>query len=410
MGLAYAISCIVGPMPSDSASGVPMGHQPAASHLPLAGVRVVDLTHHVAGPYCTKWLATLGADVIKIERPGSGDIARSLPPFPADGPHLEKSGLFLYLNTGKRSVTLDLRSASGRDALLDLVGGSAVVVENFRPGVLAKLGLGYETLATVNPAVVLTSISNFGQTGPYRDLQATEIVLFGMGGLMSVMGFEDSPPLKFGGYQSLYMGGMSALTATLTALRQAEATGSGHHVDVSLFESMVSSSFQSMVEYEYTGRVQHRSRAMFVFPCRDGYVGLNCQDHQWRRLVKVLGIPELDSAEFANQRDRRVNYEALEAAILPWTLERAKQEIYDLGQAAGLPFSYFGTIDDLLTSPQYKAREFFKRLDHPVAGAYEYPGSPIRFDGVQPTEQRAPLLGEHDEDVLRSPTLGRGAR
>ena len=163
-----------------------------------------------------------------------------------------------------------------------------------------------------------------------------------------------------------------------------------------------------MVEYEYTGRVQHRARAMFVFPCRDGYVGLNCQDHQWRRLVRALQLPELESEKFASHRERRANYEDLEAAILPWTLERSKQEIYDIGQAAGLPFSYFGTIDDLFASPQYRAREFFKQLDHPVAGSYAYPGSPVRFDGVQPAEQRAPLLGEHNEEVLRSPALQRG--
>ncbi len=371
------------------------------SPAPLSGVRVLDLTHYIAGPYATKWLATLGADVVKVERPSTGDPLRGFGPFPpgAEGDR-EQGGHFLYLNTGKRSVALDLRTAEGRDAVLWMTAQSDVVVESFAPGKLASFGLGYERLMEANPRVVLTSISNFGQDGPYRDVRASEIVLFGMGGLMSLIGYDEEPPLKFGGYQAMYMGGISAFTATMLALTRAELGGAGSHVDVSIFEGMVSSHFQSMVQYEYTGRVQRRSRAMMVFPCSDGFAGLLVQEHQWQRLTEVLGVPELREERFATALERRQNYGELEAIMLAWSLPRTKQEIYETGQDAGLPFSFFATVDDILASPQYVHRDFFAAVEHPVAGTYRYPGSPVRFDGRAPVSGRAPLLGEHTAEVL----------
>ncbi|MDP6606884.1 MAG: CoA transferase [Dehalococcoidia bacterium] len=384
--------------------------QPDLPPAPLDGVRVLDLTHYIAGPYATKWLATLGADVVKVERPSSGDPLRAAGPFPPGGEgDREQGGHFLYLNTGKRSVALDLATAEGRDAALHLAAQSDVVIESFAPGRLDAFGLGYERLAEANPALVLTSISNFGQDGPYRDVRASEIVIFGMGGLMSLIGYDDEPPLKFGGYQAMYMGGLSALTATMLALTRAELHGAGSHVDVSIFEGMVSSHFQSMVQYEYTGGVQRRTRAMMVFPCSDGFAGLLVQEHQWQRLIEVLDVPELRDERFATGLQRRENYGELEAILLAWSLPRTKQEIYEAGQNAGLPFSFFATVDDILVSPQYEARDFFAPVEHPVAGTYRYPGSPVRFDGRVPEAGRAPLLGEHTVEVLGAAGLSASA-
>lgn len=371
------------------------------SPAPLSGVRVLDLTHYIAGPYATKWLATLGADVVKVERPSTGDPLRAFGPFPpgADGDR-EQSGHFLFLNTGKRGITLDLKQERGRELLLRLAESADVVVENFAPGKMDSFGLGYDQLSQTNDQLVVTSISNFGQDGPYRDLKASEIVLFGMGGLMHLIGYDEEAPLKFGGFQAMHMGGLSAFTATMLALTHAERAGAGSHVDVSIFEGMVSSHFQSMVQYEYTGRVQRRSRAMMVFPCQDGFAGMLVQEHQWTRLLEVMDVPELREERFSTQLQRRDHYDELEPLMLGWALQRTKRQIYEAGQNANLPFSFFATVDDLLTSPQYEARDFFHPVDHPVAGEYPYPGSPVRFDGVAPPTGRAPLLGEHTDEVL----------
>jgi CoA:oxalate CoA-transferase len=373
----------------------------ATASAPLSDVRVLDLTHYVAGPYATKWLSLLGADVVKVERPGIGDAARGFGPFPsgADGDR-EQSGHFLFLNTGKRGITLDLQQERGRDLLLRLAENADVVVENFAPGKMDSFGLGYDALSQANDQLVLTSLSNFGQDGPYRDLQASEIVLFGMGGLMHLIGYDDEAPLKFGGFQAMHMGGLSAFTATMLALTHAERAGAGSHVDVSIFEGMVSSHFQSMVQYAYTGRVQRRTRAMMVFPCQDGFAGMVVQEHQWARLLEVLDIEELKDERFATGIGRRDHYDELEPLMLGWALQRTKREIYEAGQNANLPFSFFATVDDLLTSPQYESRDFFHPVDHPVAGEYPYPGSPVRFDGEAPPVGRAPLLGEHTDEVL----------
>ena len=189
---------------------------------PLADIRVMDLTHGIAGPYCTKLLADFGADVVKVERPVTGDFTRHLGPFPQDVPHPEKSGLFLHLNTNKRSVILDLKTAKGVEVLKELARGADILVESFRPGVMAGLGLDYGTLKRVNPRLVMTSVSNFGQTGPYRDYRASELVLFGMGGRMNASGLPERYPLKLGGDHVQYQAGNVAAMATMFAFYAAQ--------------------------------------------------------------------------------------------------------------------------------------------------------------------------------------------
>ena len=367
----------------------------------LSDVKVLDLTQHISGPYCTKLMASLGAEVIKIEKPGEGDISRKLGPFLHDEPHPEKSGLFLYLNTDKKSITLNLKTQIGVRILKDLVREVDVLVESFEPTVMPSLGLDYDTLEKINPRLVMTSVSNFGQTGPYRDYKASEITLFSMSGLMYVLGQEDHEPLKFGGSPGQYMAGIAAFSSTMVALHYVERTGIGQHVDLSIMECLSSSHFQQLVEYQYTGVIQNRVGAMMIFPCKDGFVAFAAQQRQWPRLAAVLGMPELlEDPRFSTMESRRMHADELAAYILPWMIERSKEEIYHAGQAAGLPVDYIATAEDLLKSPQYKDWGFFVDIEHPAAGRLTYPGTPFRMGNLNRRQDRAPLLGEHNEEIL----------
>jgi crotonobetainyl-CoA:carnitine CoA-transferase CaiB-like acyl-CoA transferase len=249
----------------------------------LADITVLDFTHGVAGPYCTKLLADYGAEVIKIERPGIGDRARQIGPFPKDVPHREKSGTFLHLNTNKRSVTLDLNEDSGREIALKLAQKSDIVVESFRPGVMARFGLDYQSLSSENPALVVTSISNFGQTGPYRDWRASELIFYGMGGELSTTGVNYREPVKMGANVGLYQAGTVAAYATLSASFAARETGTGEHIDLSIMETQAGSIDRRMsmlLAYQYTGEISVRAAQGVdglggypsgVYPCADGY-------------------------------------------------------------------------------------------------------------------------------------------
>ncbi|MBI4497376.1 MAG: CoA transferase [Chloroflexi bacterium] len=366
----------------------------------LAGVVVLDLTTYYAGPYCTKLLAALGAEVIKIERPGLGDGARRLGPFPGDLPHPEKSGTFLYLNTGKQGITLNLKSATGQELFKQLVREATIVVENFAPRVLPGLGLGYEVLEQINSALVLTSISNFGQTGPYRDYRGAEITFMALGGLMYQTGEPDREPLKLPGAVAQYAAGFAAFSATLGALYYAEATGTGQHVDVSLMETIASSHIQGLSEYDYVGTIRGRGYAQAHYPCQDGFVAFSVQPHLWPRLCQLIGRPELvEDPRFRTWQARRQHADELDMYILPWVVERTREQVYHEAQAAGVPCSFMATMADLEASPQYRARGFFSAIEHPVAGSFPYPGIPFQLGEAPYNLGRAPLLGEHNAAV-----------
>jgi len=275
--------------------------------MPLDGVRVIDLTWYNAGPFCTRLLGDYGADVIKVEPPG-GDPARTLPPFFKDEPGLERSGLFLFLNTNKRSVVLDLKSQEGRDRLQGLVRDADALVENFSPGTMERLGLGYETLRGLNPKLVMTSISNFGQDGPYRDWQGTDLTLYGMGGPMYASGEQAHEPLKVAGRQTSFYTGIVAALATTMALRAAEDSGEGEHVDVSIFETGTHSidlRLARLMTYQFTGRYSGRPPLASnigggVVPCADGWYMLGAGPTRLDAIVRMIGKPELlDMPEYA---------------------------------------------------------------------------------------------------------------
>jgi len=368
--------------------------------MPLSGVTVIDLTHYIAGPFCTKLFAGLGAKVIKIERPGEGDPARKMGPFPRDVPDPEKSGAFLYLNTGKKSLTLNLKTAAGARVFKRLVKDADVLVENFEPRVMPSLGFDYETLETINPRLVMTSISNFGQTGPYRDYKAEEMTIFAMGGMMYLIGDPEREPLKWGFAAAQYMGGLAAFSGTLAALHHVELGGAGQHVDISLMECIAASHFQAPEQYAYTGVVLTRNRAMLVFPCQDGVIHLSLQPHHWPKLTEMVGMPALlADPRFHDTESRRIHAEELETLILPWMMAHTMIEVYHAGQAIGLPVGYTATGEDLFNSPQYQARGFFVDIEHPQAGKLTYPGTALKMGDLPWWHERAPLLGEHNEEI-----------
>jgi CoA:oxalate CoA-transferase len=385
---------------------------------PLEGMKVLDLTHYVAGPACTRTLAGWGAEVLKVERPGVGDGARRLGPFPGDRPDPEQSGLFLYLNAGKKSLTLDLKSATGLKIALALARDADLVVENFRPGVMASLGLGYEALAAVNPRLVMTSISNFGQTGPYRDYQAAELGLYALSGAMATIGDPEREPIKKGGFLTQYTAGAQAFLASLAALWSREATGQGQHVDVSIAECMATIVAGQTKKLVYGGTLAKREVGhqfsdypYGVLPCKDGQVSFGARPaNTWPTIAReILREPKLAEERF-NTRPGRVRHrDEIEPVLLPWLAERTKDEIFHLGQRQRVAFGYVATAGDLLASAQLAERGFFVEVEHPRAKTMRYPGAPYRPTRSEWTAGRAPLLGEHNQEILGG-RLGYSAR
>ena len=391
----------------------------------LEDVRVIDLTHYLAGPYCTKLLATLGADVVKIERPGTGDPLRHVGPFAADvyaspvldgevsrrdGGSTESGAWFLYLNTSKQSVVLDLKSQDGRNILLQLVSSADIVVENFAPGTLDNLALGYADLSKENPTLVMTSISNYGQTGPYRDWKAREINLYATGGLMSITGEPDQEPLKEGTPLAQLGAGQNAFVATMTALMHAEETGEGQHIDISIAEYCTNILENALMQYSYSGQEFTRAgnrgygrAAWGIYPCRDGYVGIIAgPDQRWPEMAKIMDREELADAELATRNGRLINADLVDALMLPWLLDHDKVEIFKAGQERGLGFAFVATMEDILGMEQLVDRDYFGELEHPEAGKLKYPGPPINPQGDVEAwvYRRAPLLGEHTREIL----------
>ncbi|MBM4415906.1 MAG: CoA transferase [Chloroflexi bacterium] len=379
---------------------------------PLAGLRVLDLSQGVTGPFATKYYADFGADVVKVERPDGGDPARRMGPFPHDVPHAETSGMFLHLNTGKRSVTLDLRHATARAILLRLVADADLVVESFRPGTLGRLGVGPEAIAAANPRAALLQISNFGQSGPYRDFAADDLLLYAMGGVMQITGDPEREPIKLGLYMPLFFAGVVAAGMGLAAAWGARRDGVGERVDCSIQEALAASMDRgapNLMAYQYSGTLMStRERAVRMnalpagtYPVADGYVSIATQIAWWPRLCRTIGRPDLiDDERIASRLYDPLLAEEIDALVYPWLLSHTKQEAMALAQAEGWPVSALNTMDDVFRDPHFRARNFFTTLDHPYAGALEYPGFALKLHGTPGTLHRAPLLGEHTVEVL----------
>jgi crotonobetainyl-CoA:carnitine CoA-transferase CaiB-like acyl-CoA transferase len=370
----------------------------------LSGGRVLDLTHCIAGPYCTKILADYGADVVKVERPGVGDPARSMGPFPGDNPDIESSGLFLYLNTNKKSITLNLKSAAGVEILKELVKGVDIVVENFSPRVMPGLGLDYQTLKEINPGLVMVSISNFGQTGPYRDCKATDLTVWGLSGILYELGDPDREPLKMGSNVSEYVAGLYGALVALSALYYRDETGTGQHVDVSVLEAFHTMQPSMTLVFSMAGFIRQRAGIHFpwgILPCDDGYIGffLPTQTH-WESLCVLLEMPELiDRPEYETPMMREERRDEITAIIVSWLKGKRMEDVFHAAQELRLPLTMVPNTEQLFDMPQHKARGYFVDIDHPVGGKLTYPGAPFRLEETAWQAGRAPLLGEHNEEI-----------
>ena len=372
----------------------------------LDGVRVLDLTRVLAGPYCGMMLADMGADVIKIEMPGKGDDARRNAPI-VNG----ESAYYMNLNRNKRGMTLNLKSEDGKKIFRELVKESDIVLENFRPGVMDKLGLGYEDLKKINPAIVYGAVSGFGQYGPYSKRPGYDILGQAMSGLMSTSGWPGGKPTRSGTAISDVMGGISCCVGVLAAYVNRLKTGEGEMVDVSLVDSMVSALEIINMIYLCTGRIPERigNRYEAIYPydsfeASDGMVIIACgNDKLYGVLKSVLQMPELDDPKFDANVDRIAHHDELKELIERWTKVRTIDEVVNTLLAAGAPAGPINTIDKVVVDPHIAvAREMFVDLPHPVAGDMKVTGNQLKFTNKKiKIDRPAPLLGQHTEEILK---------
>lgn len=379
---------------------------------PLSGVRVIGLEQYMSGPYCTLLLADAGAEVIKIERPGSGDPRRAIPPFiEKDG--FKKAGGFLSYNRNKKSLALNLRSQQGQEILRRLAAVSDVVMENLRPGATAKIGLDYDSLKTVNPRLIYAVISGFGRLpgyqSAYSDRPSFDIVAEAMGGVMNLIGFADKPPTyTLYGLADVYSGLVGAY-GILQALLMRERTGQGQMVDVSMLDNMLALNERMVTLYSVTGQEPQRGRLQHLWPrgafqCRDGYVALNVPDDIiWQRLAQTIGRPDLvDDPRSAAGTDRAANAGFLQPIIENWMADKTRAEVVDSLNAAGVPTGPVYTVQDVFADAHFRQRQMLVEIDDPAVGPYTFARTTPHLSAAPeiPTEP-APNLGQHTRPLLQ---------
>jgi len=383
----------------------------------LDDIVVLDLSQHIAGPYATKLMADYGADVIKVEKPG-GDIARSFGPFAGGEPHPEKSGLFFFLNTNKRSVVLDLKSDDGREALRTLAARAHVVVSSYSPAVASRLGLTWDFFRAIRRDLSMVSVTNFGKSGPYRDYRLTELPLYGFAGEMHSMGLTEREPTKMAGTAALFESGAAIAPAILAAVFAAATNGEGQHVDISLAETHfggVDRRHATAIGFQFSGRRTVRAAGgaagmpSGIYPCLDGWVEFANAGVHPDRVREMLNHAEwLDDPMYQDPM-ARVNpaiIEAWNANFIVWCLERTKREIWAEARRAKVMCGPLFTTQDLYEDEHFRGRGFWARAEHPVMGSVEFHGRPfIMQEGGWQLRRPAPLLGEHTEEVLREAGL-----
>ena len=371
----------------------------------LDGVKVLDLSEDIAGSFCARLLADYGADVLKLEPPG-GAALRRMEPFFGDDPHPEKSLFFLVMNLNKKGANLNLDSGTGRAILKELAQHVDVVVETFRPGYLASVGLGYEDLAQLNPGLVMTSITPFGQDGPYSQYQGEEIVNYAMGMIMSISGVQDREPLKHGGFQAQYEGGLNGAAATAMAMFMQENTGQGQHVDVSVTECVASSMMATQTMYAFSGSIQARLRpsgGMFgnPMPCADGWIIVQAGGGaSWKDISGFFEAPELLEPRFSSQAQRVQSGEELDQIVLNSIEHRGKWDLFPKAAQARMLFGLVQTPLELADCSQLQSREFYREIEHPVIGKIKVPAVLVNLS-LTPYSLRvpAPTLGQHNREI-----------
>lgn len=372
---------------------------------PLRDIRVLDFTRVLAGPAASLALADLGAEIIKVEPPGDGDETRTFPPF-RDG----ESHYYLSVNRGKKSIVIDLKSEAGVALAKDLAAQCDVVIENYRPGVMDRLGLGYDTLSAINPGLIYCAISGFGMTGPLRDRPSFDIVLQALSGAMSVNGHPGSPPTKLGLPLGDLIGGINGPIGILAALHERSVTGRGRLIDVSLHDGMIGMlGYLAQLAF-FTGEdpqpqgSQHPNLVPYgQFPARDGAIIVACLTNSfWARVCTALGMPEMttdlryDSLE--KRRDRRDEVNEL---VADRTRTRSVDELVDAFTEHQVPHAPILGIREALSQPQAAAREMVVETEHRTLGKIPIVNRPIKFPGAsQPPPQAPPVLGQHTDEIL----------
>ncbi len=387
--------------------------KPAMRYNSLSDVRVVDLTHYIAGPYATRLLADMGADVVKVEPP-AGEGARRLGPHRdggrADG--RDRGGMFAFLNLNKRGVTLNLKHQRGRELMMGLLRDADLLVENFVPGTLAAMGLAPDEIRVQFPRLSIISISNFGQDGPERDGALNDLILYARGGWTFPVGERSREPLTPPGSLAQYVAALYAAIAAMQAIAARDAgLGHGQHVDISILEATVATMIYETVTFQYSGILRERAGKRFAvgpfmivtLKCKDGYAGLHCvTDKQFESVCDLLGRRELAAdPRFATALNRYANNDALLAIVEAFFLEHDRKWLYREGQRRAIPLVPIPSVAEVLEWEQTKARNYFETIDDPVLGAIRVPGTPLRLTSHRAEPSRpAPRLGEHNREVF----------
>ena len=374
----------------------------------LSGIRVVDLTNNQAGPSCGQMLAWLGADVIKVEEPGKGDVARQTL---RDRPDAD-SLFFLSFNANKRSLTLNLKTAGGKGVFRALLKTADVLLENFGPGVIERLGFGYPALKALNPRLVFASIKGFGSYGPYRDYKSYEPIAQAMGGAMSVTGVPDGPPTYIWPSIGDSGTGMHCVIGILAALMQRHLTGEGQQVEVSMQDAVVNLIRVSLRDHQRLGKSMERTGNQLgagvpgtTYRCHPGgpndYVFVFAQQQMWHPLLRAIGREDLIGDARYETNEARWRHKAdVDGLVEAWTSQRSKHEVMTILAGAGVPCGACLDTGEVLTDPHLQARDMIVELDHPVRGRHVTVGNPIKLSASPTKIVPAPLLGEHRHEIL----------
>lgn len=373
----------------------------------LNGVRVLDLTRVLAGPYCAMLLADMGAEIIKIEIPEKGDDSRQFGPFVN-----EESSYYMNLNRNKKGVTLNLKDPKGKKLFLQMVDKADIIIENYRPGTMEKLGLGYEELKKINPSIIYGCVSGFGHYGPYKDRAGYDIIGQAMGGLMSTTGWPDGEPTRTGTAMGDVLSGLSVAIGILGALNYKTKTGVGQKVDVSLVDSVVSSLEIINQIYLVTGKnpqkIGNRYESVYPydsFKAKDGSLVIGCgNDKLWSKLCEVMCKSELSIDERYDKNPKRVSrHKDIKEIIEAWTQNKTIDEVVEMLLDNGIPSCPINTIDRVVNDPHIAgAREMFVDIEHPVAGKLKITGSHIKLSETKINRfNPSPLLGQHNREVYK---------
>jgi crotonobetainyl-CoA:carnitine CoA-transferase CaiB-like acyl-CoA transferase len=381
----------------------------------LDGMKVVELAQYISGPYCGMLLSGFGAQVTKIEEPGTGDISRRCGPFPEDNPHINKSGLFHYLNRNKQGATLDIRDPAGREIFLELIKDADVLVEDMLPKVAKNLKLDYQQLKGVNPGLIVVSITPFGQTGPYKDYKAYAINASALGGMSTILGEPQreplTPPFALGNFQT----GIIATNAVMFALMARRKNEKGQHVDISEAESWAIFHTGNVVSaFIYSGRKRtrtgHRTYAPYPYtllPCKDGYVSMIAlRGSEWKRFLEIIGdgkVPEWYASDerFKDRSRAGMEYaDVLDSLLSPWLMSHTRQEIFSRCREKHVPFTPVRNMDEVVNCDHLNNRRYFETIQYDETDPFKCPGPPVRFsESAWDLNQAAPSLSEHNNRI-----------